>query len=141
MGFQKKIGGISVVAIGDLFQLKPVMDNWIFSLFANEYGNLASNLWHDNFTLYDLKKIMRQKNDLFFAELLNRLREGLRTDDDVIALEARIVSETPEMKQIPIFLQQERRLILLMILCFKVVPRNLPLFHQLTLFLGNYHRH
>lgn len=28
--FTKPLGGISVVAVGDLFQLKPVMDSWIF---------------------------------------------------------------------------------------------------------------
>lgn len=27
----KPIRGISVVAVGDLFQLKPVMDSWIFT--------------------------------------------------------------------------------------------------------------
>ncbi|XP_061196745.1 uncharacterized protein LOC133205019 [Saccostrea echinata] len=76
-------GGISIVAIGDLFQLKPVFDGWIFENLCEGYGPLAMNLWGDLFKMYELTEIMRQKEDKDFAELLNRLREGLQSDDDV----------------------------------------------------------
>ena len=30
MGTNKPFGGVSLITVGDLFQLKPVFDNWIF---------------------------------------------------------------------------------------------------------------
>lgn len=32
------------VSVGDLFQLRPVMDNWIFTQSTKGYGPLAANL-------------------------------------------------------------------------------------------------
>lgn len=75
MGTQDRFGGVSIIAIGDLFQLKPVMDGWIFSSNTTEYGVIAENLWVDNFQLFELNTIMRQKDDVDFAKLFNRLRE------------------------------------------------------------------
>ena len=63
-------GGISVIAVGDLFQLIPVMDNYIFSNLKDGYGTLAVNLWVDYFSMYELTEIMRQKENKEFAELL-----------------------------------------------------------------------
>ena len=83
-------GGISVIAVGDLFQLRPVMDNYIFSNLKDGYGTLAVNLWVDYFSMYELTEIMRQKENKEFAELLNRLREGHHTKYDVQKLQTRI---------------------------------------------------
>ena len=81
-------GGIHVIVIGDLYQLQPVMDQWIFHKDCRGYGALASNLWSDNFTMHELTTIMRQRNDLPFAELLNRLREGRHTSADIDVLQS-----------------------------------------------------
>ena len=83
-------GGISVIAVGDLFQLRPVMDNYIFSNLKDGYGMLAVNLWVDYFSMYELTEIMRQKENKEFAELLNRLREGQHTKSDAQKLQTRI---------------------------------------------------
>ena len=42
-------GGVSVIAVGDLFQLKPVMGRWIFVQNEKDYGPLATNLWREFF--------------------------------------------------------------------------------------------
>ena len=79
-------GGVNVLAVGDFFQLKPVMGQFIFENYAADYGPLANNLWMDNFRMYELTEIMRQRNDKWFAELLNRLRVGNHTRNDIEVL-------------------------------------------------------
>ena len=71
-------GGVSIVAIGDLFQLQPVMDDYVFKDLSTEYGILAPNLWQELLKMFELHEIMRQKESKQFAEMLNRLREGKR---------------------------------------------------------------
>lgn len=98
MGCTKPFGNVSVLAVGDLFQLKPVMDAWIFSenYATPQMSSLAPNLWTEYFEFYELKTVMRQKDDQQFAKLLNRLREGLHTDEDKQILQSRIVENTRE---------------------------------------------
>ncbi|CAC5423124.1 unnamed protein product [Mytilus coruscus] len=102
MGNNRQFGGVSLIAVGELYQLKPVMDSWIFHNTATEYGDLAANLWQDNFSLYELKTIMRQKGDREFAELLNRLREGHHTHSDIDTLKSRVVeTESGSLSSMP----------------------------------------
>lgn len=90
-GCTKPFGGISVVAVEDLFQLKPVMDSWIFTQRCDGLQVLGSNLWKDLFSFYELEEIMRQRDDLEFAQLLNRLREGKHLiPEDIDKLKTRI---------------------------------------------------
>lgn len=94
-GSTKPFGGVSVIAFGDLFQLKPVMDSWVFSTGYNSGGELeilGPNLWKDLFSFFELTEIMRQKGDLRFAQLLNRLREGNQMPDDIELLKERVIS-------------------------------------------------
>ena len=83
--------GVSIIAIGDLFQLQPVMDDYIFNDLKTEYGILAPNLWQELFKMFELKEIMRQRESTQFAELLNRLREGKQTNEDIRILKQRIL--------------------------------------------------
>ncbi|KAJ8025627.1 ATP-dependent DNA helicase PIF1 [Holothuria leucospilota] len=91
MGTNKIFGGVSIIAVGDLFQLKPVRDGWIFNDLNTDYGPLATNLWKSLFTAFELTEIMRQKDDQKFAQLLNRLREGKQTQEDLNLLKTREV--------------------------------------------------
>ena len=95
-GTKADFGGLSVIAVGDLYQLKPVTGSWIFLDLEKESSSLARNLWKDLFKLYELLDIMRQKDDLQFAHLLNRLRLNELTDKDQDTLKTRFVS--PESK-------------------------------------------
>ena len=65
---------LSVITFGDLYQLNPVGDKLICLDLETGASSLARNLWKELFTMYVLVDIMRQKDDLDFAHLLNRLR-------------------------------------------------------------------
>ena len=47
-------------------------------------SSLARNLWKELFKMYELGAIIRQKDDLDFAHLLNRLRLNKMTEEDKI---------------------------------------------------------
>ena len=105
-GCPNPFGGVSVIAFGDLFQLKPVMDTWIFSPPPTGLECIAANLWQDCFTVFELDEIMRQKDDLYFAQMLNRLREGNHLIQDVEMLHSRQVKldfneKMPEEDNLP----------------------------------------
>ncbi|XP_016118254.1 uncharacterized protein [Sinocyclocheilus grahami] len=61
-------GNVSVIAVGDFFQLPPVKGK---PLYVDDI--LGINLWSTLFSVVELKKIVRQKDNMF-AELLNRIR-------------------------------------------------------------------
>ena len=46
MGTRLHFGGISLVTVEDLFQLRPVFDKWIFET--------SSNVWHEHFKMHEL---------------------------------------------------------------------------------------
>ena len=52
----------------------------------SHYGSLAPNLWQEHFTMFELDEIMRQRESREFAQILNRLREGNHTQDDIAKL-------------------------------------------------------
>ena len=58
----------------------------------------------DIFTMFELTEIMRQKEDTLFARLLNRVREGKQTKEDLTILESRTIStdksEYQELKNV-----------------------------------------
>lgn len=94
-GSSLPFGGVSIITIGDLFQLTPVMDSYVFKETQNlEYSILALKLWQELFTMFEIDEIMRQRDCKLFAEMLNRLREGKQTPQDIIKLKGRLVEST-----------------------------------------------
>ena len=89
-GSKAAFGGLSVIAVGDLYQLKPVNDFLICLDLKEGASSLARNLWKELFTMYELVDIMRQKDDLAFAQLLNRLRVNEMTEEDKQKLQTRV---------------------------------------------------
>ena len=98
-GNKEPFGGVHVILVGDLFQLRPVGDAWIFANNSNDYSSLAPNLWQSHFTMFELTEIMRQRDDASFAELLNRIREGKHTDEDIRVLKTRAITAEDESYQ------------------------------------------
>ena len=69
-GSKEAFGGVSIIALGDLFQLEPVMDSYVFKdMKMLEYGALAPNLWQELFTMFELDEIMRQRDSKEFAQI------------------------------------------------------------------------
>lgn len=86
----KAFGSICVFAIGDLYQLPPVCQPQVFELPTLQMDKFMGSLW-DDFLVVELKDIMRQRDDVSFAEMLNRIRIGQATHDDIALLKTRLV--------------------------------------------------
>lgn len=70
------------------------MDSWIFTQRCDGLQVLGTNLWKDLFPFYELEEIMRQRDDLEFAQLLNRFREGNHLiPEDIDKLKTRITGK------------------------------------------------
>ena len=59
----------------------------------SEYSILVPNLWKKHFKMFELDEIMRQRESKVFAEILNRLREGKQTEDDIIKIKERCTED------------------------------------------------
>ena len=77
--------GISIIAVGDLYQLPPIKKKAVF----DDYKMETLNLCHPRsvFKMIELTEIMRQKNDKAFTELLNRIRTASHTEHDITVLQ------------------------------------------------------
>ena len=57
----------------------------------SEYSILVLTLWEEHFRMFELHEIIRQRECKLFAEMLNRLREGKHTIEDIIKLKQRLI--------------------------------------------------
>ncbi|XP_050339187.1 uncharacterized protein LOC126765663 [Bactrocera neohumeralis] len=92
-------GGIPIIVFGDLKQLSPVGDRWIFSSNSNDaYSTLVGSPLWDLFKYFELTEIMRQRDDQAFAIALNRMASGTMTNDDISLIQTRVVNseEVPD---------------------------------------------
>lgn len=74
-GSKKPFGGMSVLAVGDFYQVPPLGKSKPLCVFEEN----TNDVWKDNFQMITLTEIMRQKEDISFAELLNRIRVKQKT--------------------------------------------------------------
>ena len=61
-------GGVSILAVGDLYQLPPVGQAPLLSTVSDCYAQLydSCSLWRDHFIMHELTQVKRQKDDLAF---------------------------------------------------------------------------
>ena len=87
-------GGVSILAVGDLYQLLPVGQPLLFSTVNDSYAQLykSGSLWQDEFEMLELDEVMRQRGDSAFAELLCRVRTDSCTEADIATIESRVVN-------------------------------------------------
>ena len=76
-GNQRAFGGMSVLAVGDFYQLPPVRQSK--PLCVHDPADI--DLWQEHFQMITLTEIMRQKDDVAFAEVLNRIRVKRKADE------------------------------------------------------------
>ncbi|XP_072572246.1 uncharacterized protein [Paramormyrops kingsleyae] len=99
-GDYSAFGNVSIVAVGDFYQLCPVKGK---PLYAETKG---VNLWQNHFASVELTDIMRQK-DLDFAQLLNRLRKRKRGDamleEDIAMLKRRVTDQGQDSTALHIY--------------------------------------
>ena len=91
-----RFGGVSVLAVGDLYQLQPVAQKHLFSEPSDDYARLHGSIWKEKFKMFELTESMRQKDDVAFSDLLLRVRKAECTEEDIALLQSREVSTTSE---------------------------------------------
>ena len=90
-------GGVSILAVGDLYQLPPVGQALLFHPVSDCYAQLygSGSLWVNEFQMIELTEAMRQRGDSAFSELLCRVRLNSCTHQDIQTLKSReIASDT-----------------------------------------------
>ena len=95
-------GGLSVIAVRDFFQLKPVYDDSIVNNLKNYYGPLVRNVWKDLFEILSLTRIMSQTYDLRYAELLNSLPMVQHTKQNIDTFNSRVIGTVNVNEKYPL---------------------------------------
>lgn len=92
-------GGVQVIMIGDLYQLPPVIKDYTWDVLKQYYRTgyfFSSHVFQQcNALCVELTKVYRQKDDVFL-DTLNRIRDGLVTNDDLKLLNQRCDNQEPE---------------------------------------------
>ena len=95
---QNAFGGVAVILSGDLMQIPPVSARWIFQEPAEEAYQIShaiEPLW-DQFSPIELRHNHRQGNDRVYGDLLNRVRRGKHTAEDIEVLQSKVTDVLPE---------------------------------------------
>ena len=88
-------GGVAIFSFGDIMQLKPCMGRYIFEMPSNPEFHityLLQSRW-EMLQVINLRTNHRQGNDKTYADLLNRIRTGDQTPDDLEMLTKQLRSK------------------------------------------------
>ncbi len=74
-------GGVKVILMGDPLQLEPVVKEeereYISQIWSSPFF-FRANVWRKHYLkIFSLKKVIRQRKDKFFIDILNRIRMGI----------------------------------------------------------------
>ena len=92
MHSQLIFGGVAIFLFGDIMQLKPVMGRYLWCQPASKeylHAFLVESHW-EKFTVISLVENHRQQGDAAYANILNRIRVGEHTEEDMSILHERV---------------------------------------------------
>ena len=92
----KPFGGISIIVFGDMMQLRPCLGRFICEVPKNPEFQITHRItprW-EMFQCILLTQNHRQGKDKAYADLLNRVRVGEQTNEDLDLLRTRIRSSS-----------------------------------------------
>ena len=92
-GTKEDFGGLHVIVVGDFYQMAPVRDSYVFKDDDRGYGPLATNVWTKHMQIYTLTKLMHQRGEKLFCQVLNRMRTADLTEEDNAVFESHIVKK------------------------------------------------
>ena len=97
-------GGKQILLFGDLFQLPPIADKeelkYLKDTFGSKYFFSAYAYYRGSFEFYELSINHRQKDDIAFFDILNDVREGRITDENLKKLNARTKFEPEDLRRV-----------------------------------------
>lgn len=92
-------GGVQLIMFGDVYQLPPVVEEGLVPYFEHTYGGyffFHASVWDKTeFKIYELEQVFRQK-DPVFKEVLNAVRDGSVSDDQIKQLNVRCGVSIPK---------------------------------------------
>ena len=106
-------GGIAIFCFGDLMQLRPVKGKFIFEAPNNmlDYGD--THAWAPRWPMFKsvlLEQNHRQGADGSYADLLNKIRIGAQTTEDLEPLMRRVrVKGDPDLKEAGLWISCTRK--------------------------------
>ena len=94
-GNDATFGDVSILAVGDLYHLRPVAQPHVFAQVGDAHAQLhkSGSLWMDEFMMMELDEIMRQRGDSRFAQLLCQVRTATCTEQDIEVLNSRSIED------------------------------------------------
>src|SRR5579883_1436372 len=89
---EKPFGGVQIIMFGDTYQLPPVIEEGLSPYFEAVHGGhffFNAHVWRKaEFKVYELSQVFRQR-DPVFKDILNAVRDGSVTDEQIQQLNAR----------------------------------------------------
>ena len=105
-------GGVSILDLGDILQLRPVLGAFPFEKPKNPEFHATfkmENRW-ELFSVLNLEINHRQGEDRVYAEMLNRIRVGKMTEEDIAKLKTRVRPKNhPDLKEISLYIVPTRK--------------------------------
>ncbi len=100
---KEPFGGVRLIMFGDLFQLPPVtkFNDISQGFYDGKYFYSSKSLKLAGFKVFEFKKIFRQKDDKFIS-ILNAIRIGNVTDEQLDTLNKRLVPPSGDNRYITI---------------------------------------